>query len=301
MPRLPGVSVIHATPAEDLRSVLAGANDGDIIVLTDNTYTSSGADSDSSLTIRNNINIRAQNQGGATLDGTTRDGSVGNVLQISGCAVVLEGLHITNGHAATFSSLSGEGGGLRIEKADVTLILCEVHGNVAARGGGIYVHSGNVTLSTVKIYSNSADTGGGIHISSGTVVLYHCELTVNYASFIGGGGLYMDQEGVGVDPGDGISLMLTDSHVHSNHGYDGGGMLIRAGTIMLSSCEIFRNGATVVDGLAGACIATCRPHARWLQRLPESRKHNRSRRRPQLGSRRTLKRTCRYPCAAHQM
>ena len=77
-----------------LQAALDAASSGDELVLADGTYTGSGG---TMLNIGKDITIRAQNAGQAILDGQ----STRRVIRITGGAVLLDGLNITNGHAVS--------------------------------------------------------------------------------------------------------------------------------------------------------------------------------------------------------
>ena len=80
-----------------LQAALSRVSDGDELVLSGGSYTGTGT---SVATIAQNITIRAQNPGGAVLDGE----NARRVLQISAGTINLVGLRITNGSSIRVSS-----------------------------------------------------------------------------------------------------------------------------------------------------------------------------------------------------
>ena len=86
------LSVINVDPSGDLVAALASASPGDELVLADGTYTPA-ADGINALIIDKDITIRAQNTGGAVLDGQNSR----RVIKIVGGSVTLSGLSITKG------------------------------------------------------------------------------------------------------------------------------------------------------------------------------------------------------------
>ncbi len=84
------------------------------------------------------------------------------------------------------NTAGGEGGGVYVEAADLTMSGGELHGNTAAGyGGGIYVDAANktVTMTNVKVAENQAGgKGGGAYIWNGTLDGSLAELTDNTAT-----------------------------------------------------------------------------------------------------------------------
>lgn len=95
--------------------------------------------------------------------------------------VAIKNLTITGG------ATSGDGGGIGIENASVTISDSTVTGNSGGLGGGIVVRYASLTLNNSTISSNTAYRGGGIFVYTGTVILNNSTVTGNAASLQGGG------------------------------------------------------------------------------------------------------------------
>ena len=111
---------------DELYATLVRPVAGDVIVLADGVY-KVAADAINGLVIASNVTLRAEHEGGATLDG----GGVRTVLVIARGAVVIEGLVITGGglndvvydeDLGVFWPYTGSGGAVLVRKgANLTL------------------------------------------------------------------------------------------------------------------------------------------------------------------------------------
>jgi predicted outer membrane repeat protein len=159
---------------ENLQLAINDAPSGDTIIIADGT-TCTG-----NFTVGKALTIRAATATGATLDGTGFAGAP--VLEITAGTVTLQDLTIENG-----LNSAGDGGGIRVSSAALTLVDTTVTNNSAANGGGIW-NDGPLTITDSFVTDNTATvSGGGIHnISGGVVVATGTEVSGNTAENAGG-------------------------------------------------------------------------------------------------------------------
>jgi len=169
-----------------LQRVLSAASVGDVILLSNGTYTGSG---DSVLDVAKDVTIRARSVGGAVLDGE----GLRRVVRVRSGTVVLEGLVLAGGYTSN-------GGGLYVVSGRVELTSCTVRDNRAANGGGVFVSSGSaVKLASSSVHDNAADAGydidlfgtgigGGMYLHGGTAVLDRTAIHSNTEFGSGPGG-----------------------------------------------------------------------------------------------------------------
>ncbi len=80
------------------------------------------------------------------------------------------------------NSSTGDGGGLLVWGAAVTVDDCTISGNSASAGGGVDAeNAGSVTFDNCTISGNSAGNGGGIYNDGGTVAATGCAISGNAA------------------------------------------------------------------------------------------------------------------------
>jgi nitrous oxidase accessory protein NosD len=115
-----------------------------------------------------------------TLDGN----GGGSVVDVTGSAVAMSGLTITNGvHSGVLI------GSAPPRSASLVLQDCTVTGNTGESGGGILSDGGTVVLTASIVSNNSAtDTGGGIWINGGLTLRDGSRISGNTAAE--GGGIF---------------------------------------------------------------------------------------------------------------
>jgi hypothetical protein len=140
------------------------------------------------------------------------------------------------------------GGGLNIDKTNVTLIDSVVSNNSAAQlGGGMFINfldetdPYTVTLLRAKFFENSANFGGGI-FNYGWLEIQDGEFKGNQASQ-SGGGVYNLGGYQGDEPGDEIfgNLEINGSLLWQNSGGSTGGGLNNAGAAQLTNTTFSAN------------------------------------------------------------
>ncbi len=211
--RSPAADILVASNTDAaLRNAISLADPGDTIVfapgLSGNVITLTNGE----LTIAKALTIDASNlPGGLTISG----GDMSRVFVIdTDDAVVIDSLGITNGKAPDGASGAegedgGNGGGLLINRGDVTLRNSTVSGNSAGDGGSSYT----------SVFGGEGGNGGGIYVLSGTLALDKSTISGNSA---GRGGSSTDSGG---------------------DGGSGGGIFQMAGTMRISITTIEGNSA----------------------------------------------------------
>lgn len=150
----------------------------------------------------------------------------------AGGLLVLKGVAIRNGYA-----FAGDGGGIGMDAADLTMSDSRVSGNRANVGGGVSSQSGDLTFTRCTIDGNVGYLGGGVHSASGTVTLT--------ASTISGNGEWGSSSGGGIRA-DG-TLVVTDSTISGNSGMHGAG-IESAGELSLIGSVVAGNEAYMYGG-----------------------------------------------------
>lgn len=136
----------------------------------------------------------------------------------AGGELVLDGIALRNGYAlASLCNGRGEGGGVCMVAANLTMTDSRVTGNHAGYGGGGIAANGTLALTRCTIDQNVAYLGGGVHAAGGASVT---------ASTISGNGEWAVSHGGGIQA-DG-PLLLVDSTISGNAGKRGAGLRIGA-------------------------------------------------------------------------
>ncbi len=127
----------------------------------------------------------------------------------AGSLLVLNGVALRNGEA-------GDGGGVGMGAADLSMTDSRVSGNKANSGGGISSQSGDIALTRCTIDDNVGYLGGGIGSGSGMVTVTSTTISGNgeWAVSHGGG---IDAEG---------TLLLVDSTISGNVAKRGAGIRV---------------------------------------------------------------------------
>ena len=221
----PGADTI-ALPAGVFRSALTGAGEN--------------ANATGDFDITDALTIRGAGAGLTILNAQRVD----RVLDVLGAAphsfrVVLEDLAVRSGN------VTGDGGAVQLNNADLTTRDCTISSNEASGfGGGIYTApgTGDVSLIRTTVVRNTGGSGGGgVAVSSSGSMLSVRDSSIrsNFTPFNGGGLL-----------ASGTTATLSGSTLSGNIANLGGGGLV-AGTANLTRCTVSGNSAA---GLGGASI-----------------------------------------------
>jgi hypothetical protein len=219
-----------------IQAAIDASVDGDIIELTDGTFTGEGnRDIDY---LGKAITVRSQSGDPTTciLDCGGSDEELHRGLRFhsgEGPESVLEGVQITNGYA-------GDGAGVYSYNASPTLRNCLFSNNVAGvHGGGLCFSGGSPVLISCTLTNNQAYFGGGLLcVNSLGATLRNCTLSHNSANY--GSGLHTWQS----------SVTLENTIIAL--GPDGKAITCeQGGDARLTCCDIYDN----TDGDWVGCIA----------------------------------------------
>ncbi len=177
-----------------LRAALANAANGDTIDASGVTGTillTSGE-----LLVSNSVTILGPGPANLAVDGDDAN----RAFNISGTAVTIAGLTITNGKASG-GFPANCGGAIYTGPGRLTLSNCIFSGNSAEFGGGIFDNHSILTVSACTFSGNSAANGGGIFnntvFGSGTLAVSSCNFSGNSANNDSGGGIYNNGQASG--------------------------------------------------------------------------------------------------------
>ncbi len=179
-----------STAASNIQSAVGGAQNGDVILVTNGVYNTGGrAFSGSSNRVALDsvtLTIESVNGPGVTsIEGyqmpvTTNGVSAVRCIYLTDGSI-LSGFTLTNGATA----LTDSGGGVKCQTVNAVVSNCVVVGNSADSGGaGAYMG----TLVNCSLVGNSApSTGGGFGGGANNSVLINCLIAGNNSSHSGGG------------------------------------------------------------------------------------------------------------------
>ena len=236
-------SVIPVTTADNLRSAIESAADGDVVQVSAGTHTLdgeavvpsgvtvSGAGVGLTVLTSSNAGARCLSIGpNAVVEGLTVQGQKITTRSLVGRGVYLTGGTLRNCRVTGFSAGQYfQYGTVCVDNANAVVENCEIdnndncHGNDALNyGGGVFLKSGRVT--GCRIHDNASNTGAGVYMTGGT--LENCHVFANRLR-------YMDR---------GNATMGT-----------GAGVWASGGTV--TGCRIVGNAATTYSGIGGIHLA----------------------------------------------
>ncbi len=221
----------------DIQTALANVWDGDIIELTDGTFTGEGnRDLDYAGKV---VIVRSQSGDPATciLDGDYDYGRGFDFHSGEGAGSVLESVTLTH-------FLADGGGGIRCTASSPTITNCVIRScDGVDVGGGLYCFDGaSPTISHCVFANNYAYMwAAGMFLSQSSITMTHCTFTGNNG--VGVEAIYVGNDG---------DLHLDNSIISFT---GGGSVAVRCaelGTATLSCCDVYGNGAgDWVEGIAG--------------------------------------------------
>jgi len=241
-----------------IQAAVAAATDGDIIELTDGTF--SGDGNRDIMVPSRSITIRSQDGDPMNCiidcEGSARAEHRGFYLEsaVGSGDVTLQGIAVINGYT------TANGGGLLIEGADPLIENCIVAHCIAdgslKRGGGVSVSAGgspHLIGCTVTVCEGAYGAGIAVYQAGGTFEA--CTIIDNVAATTAGG-VYLQSAGPSTFAG---------CSIVSNEAKGSGGIRTHStadGDISISYCDISRNVATYDDAggvclLSGATLSNC--------------------------------------------
>lgn len=133
------------------------------------------------------------------------------------------------------------GGAVYISKGTATIRGGSIESNSASTDGGALYVNGNVTITAGSLLNNEATgNGGALYVNTGNVNMNNLQMDNNTAGK-DGGGLHLNDGELSI--GDSNNNSISD-----NKAYNGGGVCIANGTLVIKKCEISDNKATVYGG-----------------------------------------------------
>jgi predicted outer membrane repeat protein len=239
-----------------IQAAIDAAVDGDIIELTNGTFTGPGnRDIDyhgKGITVRSQAGDPEQClidcQGSPS---EPHRGLLFNTHEDSGS--VLEGVTITNGRSPT----SDDGGGVKCIRVSPVFRNCILRSNSAdGMGGGMSIYQGTPSLIGCEFVDNTVDhlEGGGLYCESTDILLNACVFSRNSANF-----------------GAAVSARASVTHFRdcvflNNTAITGGGLILSGNTATLSGCTLVGNsasagGAISCEDQADVELSHCTFHA----------------------------------------
>lgn len=225
-----GVTPERGSVHPDLRSALAAAADGDLVLLDPGLYTGPG---NRDLVVTRDVEIRGRHGSASSLidcEGAAR------AFDLRAGAVRLEGLTIRRGRATS-------GGGVLVSTGPAVLEDVVFESCFASSGGGVSSAPGiGLTLLKCRFARNRALSGGGA-VLSGASQLIGCLFEANRATQIGGGLL------VETDLFSPERVDVLRCEFRGNAGERGGGVTVFvAGVLALDGCVLVGNESQVGGG-----------------------------------------------------
>lgn len=142
---------------------------------------------------------------------------------------------ITGGEIYSNTATNGPGGGVYLNRSDVSFTNGIVRNNEASSmGGGMYVNDANLTVTGGTFKENIAgNNGGGVYINGGDVKINSGSILSNTSTSGAGGGLYAS---------DG-KVTLSGGEVSSNISKSNGGGIYVNGEVILNNGTVSSNRA----------------------------------------------------------
>ncbi len=260
-----------SSAATIIQDAVDAANPGDLILVTNGTYSSGGRALYGNMTNRvvvsKPVTLQSVNGSqwtsiqGRQISGTTNgNGAIRCVYLADGA--LLSGFTLTNGGTLTSGDSRREksGGGVWCESTNARVLDCVLVRNAACyNGGGAYQGS----FSNCLFKGNSMPQGGGQGAGAYDAILDNCELAGNSASGVGGGACYgtlnhcaltgnSAYSGGGTSWADLNDCALTNNRADPAYGTGGGSQYG-----ILRNCSFSKNLANQGGGTYWATLSNC--------------------------------------------
>jgi predicted outer membrane repeat protein len=231
--------VVHPDGTGDyptIQAAIDAAVDGDVIELTDGTFTGEGNQHIDYL--GKAITIVGQNGPEVTIIDGAAEASVVSFENGEGPTSVLESVTIMNGDA-TDDPYFPCGGGVFSLFSSPTIRSCTFHSNIAEYGGGMFCWGRSPTVTDCTFHDNDAtEEGGGIYSAEADLKIYDCVFFENAA-----GGYQFGRMGGAINLSAG-SLQMDDCEIRNNSArLAGGGIHSYDCTLTVTDCVLIENSA----------------------------------------------------------
>ncbi len=192
-----------------IQSAVDAAVDGDIVNVASGTY------AEQVLIVGKAIELRGDESGTTTLDGSSFSGSILQVSNVNKGTAVVRDLECINGTAVV-------GGGIYGYYSNLDVHDCSFFDNAAENwGGGLNLYECTSTITGCHFQGNSTTMwydGGGMAARQSSFTINSCTFIDNTAVGQGGGMLFMASD---VD--------ISDCNFYNNHAGNGGGGMCASG------------------------------------------------------------------------
>jgi len=241
-----------AQPCATIGYAITQALPGDTIAIAAGTYTEPGG-----LRIYQSLRLQGAGEESTIIQAQAEPGlATGQVVAVCLPVLLCTGtpqidvadLTIRHGVATQGSGTGGAGGGLFVERANLTATRVAFRDNVARTGGGLFVRYGATRLEQVRFTSNRAAGGGGMY-GGEDAVLQFSDVTFDGNTADGtdgggyGGGLYNAA----------ASAVFDNVRFNANTATNtGGGLFNIGGAPQLRQVSFTGNRATGAPGHGGA-------------------------------------------------
>lgn len=223
-----------------IQAAIDAAADGDVIELTDGTFTGTG-NRDIDL-LGKDLTVRSQNGSpdGCILDceATPSDPHRGFCLHSGeSLQATLCGIRIRNGDQEYQN-----GGGLCCYAASITIVDCIFENCRGGGGGGVCAWYGSLVLQRCEFRGNQATQGGGVFFlveePGQSLTVLDCRFQDNQAGGVGGGIDFRYQ----------ADATIAGCVFQGNHAYRGGGLACDNMNASIATCVFRDNSANVAGG-----------------------------------------------------
>jgi subtilisin family serine protease len=248
-----------------IQAAVDAANDGDVIVLADGTYTGTG---NKEVEFAGKaVTVRSANGPTTTTIDCEGSGSAFHLRMAEGRDSVIQGLTIVNAstsgiHCEMASptitgcivrncSGGAYGGGIWCGDSTALISDCVIHDNsVPYGGGGVCVWSrSRVTVRRSSIYGNTAASGGGLYCwNLSSLELVDCTIHGNLASFYGGGICFEANQDDTSNSLSCINCRITYNRTTSDSDGFGGGVYVDGGQATIVNSTVSDNSVLVGKG-----------------------------------------------------
>ncbi len=234
-----------------IQAAIDAAEDGDIVELTNGTFTGPGNRGIDYLGKAITVRSRSGDPDACIIDCEEQDrGFILNTGE--GPMSVLEGVTISNGRRHEQS-----GGGMYCEGSSPTIRTCTFLGNSVSadmfdpggEGGGLYLGDSNATLDGCRFVQNSSNHGGGLYCQNSSPSLTNCAFEQNWAASGRGG----RGGGMGIGPGsaptlDSCTFLANECPALAG---EGGALYLReTSSATLTRCTLWGNAAEAGSGIS---------------------------------------------------
>jgi hypothetical protein len=238
---------IEVSAGESIQAAIAGAGDGDVVLVGPGTYHEKLDLLGKAITVRSTDGPAV-----TTIDATGLGLSAVTCASGEWLDTVLEGFTVTGGIGTPFGG-KRRGGGMIVEASNPVVRGCVFTGNTADAGGGMLTWAMHYGVIEGCVFESNTGTAGGLyggaglHVRGGAPTISGCVFRGNTAQGAAVGG------GMAVVLG---SATITDSLFVGNVAQHGGGLSNREAQVTLTNCTFADNAAVATGGAMRSLYST---------------------------------------------